>query len=42
MPSPGAAVIGFLLTLTGALGICPMMSVLRLLPWDRVGAPRAE
>ena len=33
----GAALIGFMLTLTGALGICPMMSVLRLLPWNRVG-----
>lgn len=32
----GAAFIGFMLTLTGALGICPMMSVLRLLPWNRV------
>ena len=33
----GAALIGLMLTLTGALGICPMMSVLRLLPWNRVG-----
>ncbi len=33
----GAALIGFLLTLTGALGICPMMSVLKRLPWNRVG-----
>ena len=32
----GAALIGFMLTLTGALGICPMMSVLKLLPWNRV------
>ncbi len=31
----GATLIGFLLTLTGALGICPMMSALRLLPWNR-------
>jgi len=35
----GAALIGFLLTLTGALGICPMMSALRLLPWNRAAAP---
>lgn len=33
----GAAFIGFMLTLTGALGICPMMSALRLLPWNRPG-----
>lgn len=32
----GSALIGFMLTLTGALGICPMMSVLKLLPWNRV------
>ncbi len=32
----GATFIGFMLTLTGALGICPMMSVLRLLPWNRI------
>lgn len=32
----GAALIGFMLTLTGVLGICPMLSVLRLLPWNRV------
>ncbi len=32
----GSALIGFMLTLTGALGICPMMSILRLLPWNRV------
>ena len=32
----GAALIGFMLTLTGALGICPMMSVLNLLPWNHV------
>ncbi len=31
----GAAFIGFMLTLTGALGICPMMSVLKRLPWNR-------
>ncbi len=31
----GAAVIGFLLARTGALGICPMMSVLKRLPWNR-------
>lgn len=35
----GAALIGFMLTLTGILGICPMMSVLKLLPWNRVAAP---
>ena len=33
----GAGLIGFMLTLTGALGICPMMSALRLLPWNRPG-----
>jgi rhodanese-related sulfurtransferase len=32
----GAALVGFMLALTGTLGICPMMSVLRLLPWNRV------
>lgn len=32
----GAAGVGFLLTLTGALGICPMMAVLKRLPWNRV------
>jgi len=31
----GALFVGFMLTLTGALGICPMMSALRLLPWNR-------
>lgn len=31
----GTAFIGFMLTLTGALGICPMMSALKLLPWNR-------
>lgn len=31
----GAAAIGFMLTLTGALGICPMMSLLKRLPWNR-------
>ncbi|MDQ2687074.1 MAG: rhodanese-like domain-containing protein [Armatimonadota bacterium] len=34
----GAALIGFMLTLTGILGICPMMSLLNLLPWNRVPA----
>jgi len=34
----GSALIGFMLTLTGALGICPMMSVLKLLPWNRASA----
>lgn len=37
----GAAFIGFMLALTGMLGICPMMSVLRLLPWNRV-SPSCE
>ena len=32
----GTALVGFMLTLTGALGICPMMSVLKMLPWNRV------
>jgi rhodanese-related sulfurtransferase len=32
----GSALIGFMLTLTGVLGICPMMSILKLLPWNRV------
>ncbi len=34
----GALFIGFMLTLTGALGICPMMSALKLLSWNRVSA----
>ena len=38
----GSALIGFMLTLTGALGICPMMSVLRLLPWNRVASSCAK
>jgi len=37
----GAAFIGFMLAFTGALGICPMMSVLRLLPWNRAAAGKA-
>lgn len=36
----GAALIGFMLALTGALDICPMMSVLKLMPWNRA-APQA-
>jgi len=32
----GALFVGFMLTLTGLLGICPMMSALKLLPWNRV------
>ena len=32
----GGLFIGFMLTLTGMLGICPMMSVLKLLPWNKV------
>jgi rhodanese-related sulfurtransferase len=32
----GAALIGFLLTVTGTLGICPMMSVLKRLPWNKI------
>ena len=38
----GAALIGFMLTLTGVLGICPMMSVLKLLPWNRVAPTCAK
>ena len=38
----GAAFIGFMLTLTGTLGICPMMSVLSLLPWNRVTSSPAN
>ncbi len=34
----GALFVGFMLTLTGAIGICPMMSALKLLPWNRVSA----
>lgn len=34
----GAAGVGFMLTLTGALGICPMMSVLKKLSWNRVAS----
>ena len=32
----GALLVGFMLTLTGLLGICPMMSALKLMPWNRV------
>ena len=32
----GALFVGFMLTVTGLLGICPMMSALKLLPWNRV------
>ncbi len=38
----GSALIGFMLTLTGALGICPMMSALKLLPWNRVSPTCAK
>lgn len=31
----GAAFIGFMLTVTALLGICPMISLLKLLPWNR-------
>lgn len=31
----GAALIGFMLALTGTLGICPMMSALKLMPWNK-------
>ena len=31
----GAAFVGFMLVLTGTLGICPMMSALKLMPWNR-------
>jgi rhodanese-related sulfurtransferase len=31
----GAVTVGGALTLTAALGICPMMAALRLLPWNR-------
>lgn len=34
----GALFVGFMLTLTGALGICPMMSALKLLPWNRTAS----
>ena len=32
----GTAFVGVMLCLTAALGICPMMDALRLLPWNRV------
>ncbi len=32
----GAAFVGFMLALTGTLGICPMMSVLKRMPWNKV------
>lgn len=38
----GAALICFMLTLTGALGICPMMSLLKMLPWNRVAPACAK
>ncbi len=31
----GAVFVGFMLALTGMLGICPMMSALKLMPWNR-------
>ena len=31
----GAAFVGFMLALTGTLGICPMMSVLKVMPWNK-------
>jgi rhodanese-related sulfurtransferase len=34
----GAAFIGFMLTTTAVLGICPMMSVLKRMPWNRVAS----
>ena len=38
----GAGLIGFMLALTGSLGICPMMSVLKLLPWNRTAPTCAK
>ncbi|BDI34049.1 hypothetical protein CCAX7_61000 [Capsulimonas corticalis] len=32
----GSALIGFMLAFTGILGLCPMMSLLKLMPWNRV------
>ncbi len=32
----GTAFIGFMLTTTALLGICPMMSILKLMPWNRI------
>ena len=34
----GAAFIGFMLMATALLGICPMMSVLKLMPWNRIAS----
>lgn len=34
----GALFIGFMLTFTAIVGICPMMSLLKLMPWNRVAA----
>ena len=34
----GATGIGFLLTVTALLGICPMMSLLQLMSWNRLPA----
>ena len=31
----GAALIGFMLALTATLGICPMMSALKRMPWNK-------
>jgi rhodanese-related sulfurtransferase len=36
-----ALFIGFMLTITSLLGICPMMGVLKLMPWNRVVATAA-
>lgn len=37
----GAAFIGFMLTTTAILGICPMMSMLKVMPWNRVASAPA-
>ncbi len=31
----GALFIGFMLAFTGILGLCPMMSFLAMMPWNR-------
>jgi rhodanese-related sulfurtransferase len=36
-----SAAVGFMLALTGTLGICPMMSFLKSLPWNRVSSAAA-
>jgi len=31
--------VGFMLTLSSITGLCPMMSILKLMPWNRLPHP---